>query len=278
MINKNTHSLVSSILATGLLAAGLIFASATLACTDSFWEGVETGGATATGDWVTDNFPRVSGLCSLQATGVGQVHDKRPVDEATMFGRFMFLPNNLAGNPGEVVIFEAFSDDAGTALVFTISYDGTSIIMRSGGNNTSVAADPAHWNMIAFAFDNTGNSSLWVSSDRKFDIDVTPAHGTVDTSGTDSIFSVILGLPDGLDTFTGSAQFDDFESRRTTQPGMPDKIGDGNNDGNIDSIDFLNVLDEIFQVSQGAGQTDCNLDGAVDSIDFLCILDVIFNP
>jgi len=261
-----------------LLSTCMLFSLSSLACTDLLWEGAETGGATSTGDWLTDSFARVSGLCSMQVAGLGQVHDATPLDEAEMHGRFMFLPKTLTGTPAEVVIFETFSNNDGSSSVFTISYDGVDFIMRSGAAVATTPAVTDFWNMVAFSFDNAGNSNLWVSSDRTFDIDselLTP-HATISTNGAGVINSVILGTPNGLDTFTGTAQFDDYISTREAQPGMPALIGDGNNDGNIDSLDFLNVIDEIFKTDQGLGQPDCNLDGAVDSLDFLCIIDVIF--
>lgn len=261
-----------------LLSICMLFSLSSLACTDSFWEGAETGGATSTGDWLTDSFARVSGTCSMRVAGVGQVHDASPLDEAEMHGSFMFLPKTLTGTPAEVVIFETFSNNEGSTSVFTISYDGVNFIMRAGAESATTPAVTNFWNMVAFSFDNAGNSNMWVSSDRTFDIDselLTP-HATISTNGAAAINSVMLGMSGGLGTFTGTSQFDDYTSTRETQPGMPALIGDGNNDGSIDSLDFLNVIDEIFKTDQGLGQPDCNLDGAVDSLDFLCIIDVIF--
>ena len=256
--------------------------STAMACTEGAWTGTATGGAIATGDWLTNSFSRVSGVCSLQTNGVGQVHDQTPAAEPKMGGRFMFLPKNLGGTPTEVIVFEAFSDDAGSASVFSISYDGTNFILRSGAESASVAALTTHWNMVAFSFDNTGDANLWISSDRAFDILAEVPHGTISTIGAGTVSSVMLGMPDGPDTFTGTAQFDDYISTRLTQPdsqpGMPALIGDGNNDLLIDSLDFINVVNELFLIDQGLGQPDCNLDGVVDSIDFICITNVLFAP
>jgi len=244
--------------------------SAAMACTAGAWDGGVTGDPSPLGDTPESALPRVSGVCAMTLTAEGSVKDTSPVAEPKAFIRFYVLAELNSGNP---VIFEAFSDDAATASLLTVAFDGMDFTF-SAGDNALPATGKTGWNMIELAWTGGGTMDYWVNVDSS-----EAATGTVNAiPGT--MESVILGVPAipngagdgplvaGLD---GKLIFDDYESHRETAIGEL-LAGDANKDDGINSGDIDMVVNEFLFSTLAEGVVDCNLDGSVNSGDIDCIV------
>jgi hypothetical protein len=94
----------------------------------------------------------------------------------------------------------------------------------------------------------------------------------------DSITEARLGLIAGSPTVdpTAPVYFDEFDSRRTQNPGRLCR-GDANNDTAIGSQDRIVVTNEILSsgATPATGQPDANEDGAIGSQDRIVITNLI---
>jgi len=251
-----------------------IFSSSVLACTTDAWLAGAVGA-------INPNDPlngvaRVKGTCGLEVTGQGHVMDGSPFEDADFIGHFYFFPEFTSGS-GTPDIFIAYSDEGGTAELFSVRYDGTNIIFDAsggaGGTSVSFPADPTHWNLVEFSWSSGNSGSLWVNSDASID----PADATF-TSGTGLVESVKLGAPNGLDGFLGRMIFDEYEAHRE-QPVGELLAGDADLDDLINSNDINAIVDEFLFGILAEGVIDCNLDGLVDSGDINCVVDIFLgNP
>lgn len=255
-----------------VLLTGTFFATATLACETSAWNGGTTAGAMA--DDPTNNVSRVNGFCALEVTDFGQVADNSPTAETTFIARFYVFPKNLSAGTYELLV--ALSDEGNTdSDVFVVTYDGTNITIdatAAGGNSASAPADATHWNVVEVSWTSDGavdSGGLWVNSDARTD----PADATF-TPGSGVIEQVRMGAVDGINMDT--AFFDDYESHRSLPVG-PLLAGDGNSDGNINSGDVDKVVAEFLFSNLANGVPDCNLDGSVNSGDIDCVVAIFLN-
>lgn len=236
-----------------------------VACTTDAWNGGITGTPTA-GSPVTVS--RVSGLCGMQLTAPGSVKDTSPAAEPAVFIRFYVL---AALNSGTPVIFEAFSDDAATSSLLTVTFDGTNFVFDAGAGSSGPIAGRTGWNMIELGWAGGVGMDFWVNTSS-----AEAPTGTISAAGG-VMESVILGAVDSID---GTLTFDDYESHRDTPIGGL-QIGDSNNDGSITLVDAIGALKEarIFNAELQVGSPDCNLDGVVNLVDAIRILQAarIFN-
>jgi hypothetical protein len=95
---------------------------------------------------------------------------------------------------------------------------------------------------------------------------------TIDTSGL-SIQSAHLGDVAGM-ADAGYADFDDFDSRRSTRPGRL-LVGDADDNGSIGTGDLVSILSEINGNAFAPGQPDCDENGSVGTGDLVCVLTII---
>jgi|GEM_PF-888489 len=249
------------LIALAVLLSGTFFVSSTLACSTIAWSSATAG---ATADDPTNGVPRVSGLCGLEVTGTGHVVDISPAAEATVIARFYVYAELTSGVP---VIFEAFSDDAATASLLTVTFDGTNFVFDAGATASGNVAGKSGWNLVELAWTGGTGMDYWVNADASIDA-VTGSVGAA--AGT--MESVILGATAAVD---GKLVFDDYESHRSLPVGAL-LAGDGNNDGAVNSGDIISIINEFFQAGLASGTPDCNLDGNVNSGDIICIINAFF--
>lgn len=254
-----------------------IFASSVFACTTDGWLDGAVGAVNPNDpNGPNGGVARVKGTCGLEVTGPGHVADPSPSVDPDFIGHFYFLPQFTSGS-GTPDIFIAYSDEGGTAELFSVRYDGTNIIFDASGgaDGTSVSfpADPTHWNLVEFAWHSGSPGSLWVNSDAAID----PPDATF-TSGTGFVESVKLGAPNGFDGLVGKVSFDEYESRREQQVGQL-LAGDADLDDKINSNDINAIVDEFLFGTLAEGVIDCDLNGSVDSGDINCVVDIFLgNP
>lgn len=254
---------ISQFILPSLVLIGSFFASSSMACTTSLWNGGELGTPQADSPLLVS---RVSGLCAMQLEAAGGVTDNSPSVEPTANIRFYVFAELDSGNP---VIFEAFSaDDAGGTSLITVTFNGTNFDIGAGATSSGAVPGTAGWNLVELAW--TGGTSMdyWVNADSTVDAatgNVTAAAGTME--------SVVLGAADSLD---GVMTFDDYVSNRTSPVG-PLLAGDGNQDDVVNSGDINVIVNEFLTGTLGTGVPDCNLDGAVNSGDINCVVAIFLN-
>ena len=242
------------------------------ACTLEGW--TANSGMVAVGGPDELGFPRLSGICAMQATGTGSVRDETPSAEAQIRIRFYFLPEGTATGSTDILV--AASDDAGSNAIFTISYNGANVTATSndGGSNATAAVGSTSWHLIEVNWIAGGAMELWVDSDASsVTADATGSSG----DAMSTIESVTLGVIGGLDTQKGglsATYFDEYESRRTSAVGM--KLAcDANGDGAVNVGDIVTIRNEILGAGSSTGQADCNLDAGVNVGDIVATRNII---
>jgi len=245
------------LIALAVLLSGTFFVSSTLACTTSAWSGT-------TGSPVADSpktVSRVSGLCGMELIEAGNVMDTSPAAETTVIARFYVYAQLISGAP---VIFEAFSDNAATTSLLTVTFDGTNFVFDAGAGASGNVAGKSGWNLVEIAWTGGTGMDYWVNADASSDA----ATGNVGAAAG-AMESVILGA-DALD---GILTFDDYESHRSLAVGAL-LVGDSNNDGQVNGLDISGILKEsnAFTPVLQFGTPDCNLDGSVSGLDISGIL------
>jgi hypothetical protein len=242
------------------------FSSATFACTTDFWNGGVTGSPLADSPNSVD---RVSGLCAMKLSASGSVKDTSPLVEPSIVIRFYVKATVNSGAP---VIVEAFSDDAATASLINVTFDGSNFVFDAGDGNSGNVPGRSGWNLVEITWVGGVGLEYWVNTDSSGD-----ATGAVSAAGG-TVESVVLGPLAGLD---GELTFDDYVSHREMPVGGL-LIGDANNDGAVNLFDISATLLEVdfFNPVVQEGTPDCNMDGQVDLFDISATLLAIdfFNP
>jgi len=245
------------LIALAVFLSGTFFVSSALACTTTAWTSATAG--TTAGD-PTTGVSRVSGLCGLEVTGTGHVVDTSPTAETTVIARFYVYAQLNAGVP---VIFEAFSDDAASASLLTVTFDGANFVFDAGATASGNVPGKSGWNLVELKWTGGTGMDYWVNADASTDAvtgNINAAAGTME--------SVVLGATTALD---GKLLFDDYESHRSLPVGAL-LAGDGNADGNINSGDIDMVVAEFLFSTLANGIPDCNLDGNINSGDIDCVV------
>ena len=214
---------------------------------------------------------RYSEFCALEVSGASYVQSDAASD-TRYIGRFYVLPKT--GGAGEVDILIAYSDEAATSELFTISYDGTDFIFDAAGasGGSEMTAASSGWNLVEFEYDaDSGNFNYWVNVAWDFNALSYAAPTGTFASGAGTVEAVQLGAPNGMGGFTGEITFDAYEAHRTTNVGAL-LAGDANDDGNVNSGDTVGIINENLGDILAQGQPDCNGDGNVNSGDTVCII------
>jgi hypothetical protein len=274
-----------NLLGAALVAALAFGANAASACAISAW-------SSATGLTVADTgepaagFSRYSGRCSLRVpsfTAGGRfVQDNTPNNEVSYRARFYYYTGDISG--AETDIFQA--RNTGGTNIIRITHDGSALrfYTNTGGAAQSVTVADSKYYSVELAWAagtvtpaTTGTFTATVTGNNS----TTPA-GTANFTGlansADSITDARLGLIAAATTPTVTAPvyFDEFDSRRTTNPGRLCR-GDANNDTAIGSADRIVVTNEILSTGStpAIGQPDANEDGFVASADRIVITNLI---
>jgi len=246
------------LIALAVFLSGTFFVSSALACTTTLWTSATAG---ALADDPTNGVPRVSGLCGLEVTGTGHVVDASPAAEATVIARFYVYAQLTSGTP---VIFEAFSDNAATASLLTVTFDGTNFVFDAGATASANVPGKSGWNLVELAWTGGTDMDYWVNADASTD----GATGSVGAAAG-TMESVVLGATAAVD---GKLIFDDYESHRSLPVGAL-LMGDANGNGSLTIADAIALFNELNLANQtlAPGQPDCNESGGITIADAICL-------
>ena len=239
-----------------LVLIGSFFASSSMACTTSLWNGGVTGTPIADSPLAVS---RVSGLCAMKLEAAGGVTDNSPSVEPTANIRFYVFAELNSGNP---VIFEAFSaDDAGGTSLITVTFNGTNFDIDAGATSSGAVPGTAGWNLVELAWTGGTGMDYWVNADSTVDL----ATGSV-TAAAGTMESVVLGAAGSLD---GMMTFDDYVSNRTSPVGAL-LMGDANGSESLTIADVIALFNEL-NGTLATGQPDCNSSGGISIADVICL-------
>lgn len=269
MKTAESRTFIQSVIGTGLLLAGSLFAaqSALAACTAGNWSGISEV-PVIPGSPDPDNVQRYSGLCAMQTPSgsVSFVQDNSPGGIDRIRARFYVL-NNLTG--GAAQIYRGFSTTDGSSPLFTVSLDPSgNVTLRDNTTTTEPVAQSGStkWLSVEIDWIRGTNGSISLS------INGQPANSkNFDNSSASSLQSVQLGNLNGA---AGTLNFDAYESRRSTAVGRL-LACDARSDDAIDVLDALDVINEINEVGLANGQPDCDEDGDITALDVLDIINII---
>jgi hypothetical protein len=270
MFSKTTPAVLTTFL------VGISLGGSALACSMDGWD--SNSGAVGVGSPFGATPPDLNGIarveefCALQATGQGHVQTNSP-SHSEVTNRVYLFPN-LSGS-GEADVLVGYSDDAATAELFSIAFDGTNwVISTTGGDSTSIAVSVG-WNLFEYHVNfGTNTMDIWVNADATMEA---PTATLANVGGAATLESVRLGLPNGLGGFSGGEVLaDSFQMNNTTAIG-PVLVGDADGDGDVDIFDYFPVRDELL-MTLAPGYPDCDLDGDVDIFEYFCIRDIILAP
>jgi len=279
---------IKTILAASLLTLGMAAQACTLTAWDDADAGAKAGGPKEAVP--ADVINRYSGICALDATAGtvtndGSAGNGGPVDETQMIVRFYF---RAVGTSGSATLFTAYKEVGNTTPIYTVTFDGTNVLVTSndGGTNTTAAvsnpntASTSHWHSVEIDWNQNAAISLWVDSDANpiqlpnalavaADAAAQPLGSSAD--GTSVISSVVLG---GATTFA-NVYFDEYESRRSSPIGRVLK-GDGSGNSERDLDDIILVLNEVLSpaATQSVGNHDADENGVVEFEDIIATLNL----
>ena len=268
-----------SLLGTAVAAALLFGAQAVSACAISAWSS-PTGLTVADTGEPPAGFSRYSGRCSVRVQntngGTGRfVTDTTPNNEASYRVRFYYFTGDISGATD---IFQARSSTA--TNVIRVAHDGNqlSFSANTGGaaQNVTVLDNRYHAIELAWAAGaGTGSMTATVTGAGN-----TVAAGTATFSNlansADSITEARLGLITGTPTVTAPVFFDEFDSRRTQNPGRLCR-GDANGNGTLTGGDAQAVINETVNGVIAIGQPDANENGGVTGGDAQNIINLVVN-
>ena len=258
------------------VSAVLLFAAPMAsACALSAW--TATNGAIIAGQ-PNDATPvsRLSGLCAARAAAIGDfVTDASPTGETTYQARFYYYTGNVTGARN---VFEGRSAAGASNLPIRVQHNGTSLIFNTNGSATTATAPVSanRWYAVELAWAagaGTGSLAITVTDAGTDTPSFTQTIGSVN-NGSDTIEEARLGFISG--TGTGAANFDAFDSRRTTTPGRLCR-GDANNSGTRTGADATAVINEFVNGVLATGQPDANGNGQVVGSDASSIITAFLN-
>lgn len=265
------------LLGTAVAAALMFGAQAASACAISAWSSATGLTAADTGEPTTPGFNRYSGRCGLKVPnsngGAGRfVTDTTPASETSYRVRFYYNTGNVSGTSD---IFLAENTD-GTDII-RVAHDGTQLSFFvngvATGQNVTVVDDRYYSIELAWsAAAGTGALTGTVTGNSGQSATAAVA-GTINfpnlSNAADRIDTARLGLING--TITSAVSFDEFDSRRTQNPGRLCR-GDSNNSGTISSSDRSAITSELaLPPVLALGQPDCNESTSVSASDRSCV-------
>jgi len=271
-----------SLLGTAVAAALLLGAQAASACAISAWSSATGLTVADTGEPTTAGFNRYSGRCGLKVpnsnAGAGRfVTDETPNDEANYRVRFYYNTGDITGATDIFLAENTNNDD-----IIRVSHDGTQLSFRMNGSATVVnipVTDNRYYSIeLAWAASATGSLTGTVTGNSGQSATAAVA-GTVNitnvNNAADRITKARLGMITGNPTVATPVIFDEFDSRRTQNPGRLCR-GDANNSGTVTALDRGAITGELANPPVLAlGQPDANDSGSVTSLDRGAITNLI---
>lgn len=264
-----------------LLGAAIIGAMAFTganACSISAWSATDSVGVVAAdAGSPTAGFKRYSALCGLRVVGAATakyVQDNTPTNATSYKSRFYFYSGSTLIDTGAGGFFFLARDGAGANLI-RLALTGGNIQTTVTGSAASIPAIP----VVAGKYYSV--ELEWAQgAAAPFSIKVqggAAAAATTRTSTTNNAAGVLKDVRLGLSAAsTGTAFFDEYDSRRTTAPGRLCR-GDANADNVINIFDRgalnqdINAQSAIVGANLAVGQPDCNEDGDVNVFDRGCV-------
>jgi hypothetical protein len=247
------------------------------ACSIAAWSPTDSVGIVAADAGeplpTANGFKRYSQRCAVRVIGAATakyVQDNTPTN-ATSY-RARFYVHTGAVDTGAAGFFYLARDGAGANLI-RLALTGGAI--KTTVANTAAVAD------IPVVADKWYSVELeWAQAASTFSIKVQgngSATATTQTAATSVSTAVLKDVRLGLSAAsTGTAFFDEYDSRRTTAPGRLLKC-DANGDGLIAIQDRIAVNNEILGTTVAIGQPDANEDGLVSIADRIQINNKILN-
>ena len=245
------------------------------ACSISAWSAVDSLGVVAADSGEAPAFPRYSGRCSLRVVGAATakyVQDNTPTNALSYKSRLYVIPTGVDTGAGGFLFLAR--DGAGANLI--------RIALTGGNLQTTVTGSAAAIPPIPVTSGRYYSIELeWAQgAAAPFSIKVQGAGSstavtqtTTTNNATGVLKDVRLGLSAGS---TGTAFFDEYDSRRTTAPGRLLKC-DANNDSLVSVADRIQVNNEILGLALTVGQPDANEDGIISIADRIQINNKILN-
>lgn len=275
-----------AILGTAIAAALLFGAQAASACAISAWTGGATGLTVADTGNPTTGFKRYSGSCSLRVANASTprfVVDPTPAGETSYRMRVYYFTGDISG--ATATIFQA--RNAGGTSIITVTHNGSQLtVSTTSGTPANITVQDNKYYAIELAWAaaaGTGSLTGTVKGAGS-----AAAVGTINITGLNNAADVIdearLGIIAGAPTVTNAVFFDEFDSRRTTNPGRLCRGDAGGGvggvpDGNINVFDIGAIVPEIQQPANAAvltkGQADANEDGAINVFDIGALVPLI---
>jgi len=250
-------------------------AQAQPACTVDNWTAAVGLADADTGYQGNDN-RRYGGPCGLRVPFDGEtrlVMFESTQGEVDYIARFYAFLDNAGSDP--VVIFAGEGNGEDQLQVLYNSPTSNDLTLRAfdqGGTSHDITFTDvgSGWHSIEFEWhqDSSAEISFLVNSDDPSDEESI----VIDTSGL-VIQSANLGNASEADT-GGYADFDDFDSRRSTRPGRL-LVGDANDSGSVGVGDLSAIITEIRGNGFAPGQPDCSENGNVGVGDLSCVITII---
>jgi hypothetical protein len=234
----------------------LLISWSALGCSIGAWDPLGAAGSfgvtNASAVDASSGVPRYSGRCALRTTGPSQwVSNNGPSNELAYKARFYFYVETL----NNADIFRALN--ASNQDAFRISYSNGQISAFVAGAITQPAP-------IAVQIDwtNVGVFTLRVDN----------SQSTASSNSVGGIETIRLGATNP--GASGTAYFDEFDSRSTTSPGLLCR-GDANGSGLRNAGDSQAIVSEVVNQNYNFGQPDCDENGQVNAGDAQCVIALV---
>lgn len=266
------------LLGTAVAAALLLGAQAASACAISAWS-TATGLTVADTGEPTAGFSRYSGRCSLRVQnsngGAGRfVTDNTPTNETSYRARFYYFTGDISGVTD---IFQARNTGGGN--VIRVTHDGAQLSFSAIGAasaQTATVADNRYYAIeLAWAAGSPGSMTATVTGAGNSTPVATLTFAGL-TNSAESIQDARLGMIAGTPTVTAPVFIDEFDSRRTQNPGRLCR-GDANGNGSLTGGDAQAVINETVNGVVAVGQPDANENGGVTGGDAQAIINLVVN-
>jgi hypothetical protein len=264
----------------GAAIAGAVLFNQANACSIAQWSATDSVGVVAadagepTQPSTSTLFRRYSARCALKTTGAATakyVQDNSPASATTYKARFYLYSGDGSANAvdtGAAGFVYLARDGAGANLIkLALAGGNLQTTVANATGVTNIPITPQRWYSVEIDWQQAAGAAGFVIKVQGAG-STTPVTQTVATTASTAVLAnVRLGLSAGS---TGTAFFDEYDSRRTTAPGRLCR-GDVNGDRAINIFDRGGINAEIGTGNPAPGQPDCTEDGSINVFDRGCV-------